>query len=139
VGRVALVAIVVLLFSAIAWIGYSLPSTSAGLRVASIGEPHVVSITIDPGICDPLSLVVVEQFGRIAYTECGAKAKKGRIVARCADAQLPAAVVDYEFELGSSSNYVEFRDVCSSSREQIEAANSTAKAIGTTLWRGSAL
>ena len=128
--RYLIVGAVALLAAVIVW---SWQAPSVGLRVDAIGEPQVVAISATPGSCSEPASAVGSDGRKFVLAECGSSATRVRITARCSNAALPVAYVEQEFEKGTTSNYVQFNDVCSSSAEQIASAN--AKSAGTTIWK----
>ena len=95
--------------------------SSAGLRIDHVGTPWPVQISVDAGSCDPV------QAGRgdnsdLVFAECGVPLGKRRISVKCADPQLPPAVLEWDVPKGQS-HYIQFRNVCSSSSAEILREN----------------
>jgi hypothetical protein len=105
----------------------------AGARVDSIGKPEVVEITSSPGTCTAVQSFIADDGATVTYAGCGTKGARTRISARCSDKSLPLAYIDLEFELGSTSNYVRFYDVCSASADQIRRENERPRTIS--IWK----
>jgi hypothetical protein len=105
----------------------------AGARVDSIGKPEVVEITSSPGTCAAVQSFFANDGATVTYADCGTKGARTRISSRCSDKSLPLAYMNLEFEPGSTSNYVQFYDVCSASADQIRRENERPRAIS--VWK----
>lgn len=94
---------------------------SAGIRIDHSGLPQPTQITISEGSCGHLRYSESETES-MASIECDAPVGAVTIFVHCADKTLPPARVVNNYPNGDSHHAV-FRDVCSSTKAEIEAGN----------------
>jgi hypothetical protein len=93
----------------------------AGVEIMSVGTPLVDSLSVDSGECDPI-IDVNYQGESFRLARCGVPLGERTFMARCKNPTLPTAMLRVQIGEGDSHG-VTFRNVCSSTPDEIKREN----------------